>query len=168
MLESKKSKTFLTTNGYEVIVDEEDYEKIVNHKRWSVRCKVGTKIPAAVTGLANFLIGRKKDFLIDHINRNPLDNRKSNLRYATVSQNMRNRQKPKSRKFTSMYKGVCFSKSKNRFVAAIAINKVTVRLGSFVNEADAALAYNKAAKKYHGAFAVLNNIEQDSQFLFPL
>lgn len=59
---------------------------------------------------------------------------------------------------TSKYLGVHWCESQNRWRAKIGHNKVHIYLGSFVNEIDAAIAYNNGAKKYHGDFASLNII----------
>ena len=89
---------------------------------------------------------------IDHINNNPLDCRKKNLRYATVSQNAQNRPKQKNNK--SGYKGVHKSHNKtNPFRAQIKINHRSIKLGYFKTAKDAHQAYLSAAKKHFGEFA---------------
>lgn len=66
---------------------------------------------------------------------------------------------------TSKYLGVSFRARKRktvvyeRWIAAIVIKGRDKCLGSFKNEIDAAMAYNKAAKQYHGEFANLNEIK---------
>jgi len=92
-------------------------------------------------------------YVIDHINRNGLDNRRSNLRFATVAQNAQNSRMRKNR---SGYKGVWFAKDKGRFRAAIWHNNKRIYLGYFDSPISAAKAYDKAAKRYHKEFAVLN------------
>jgi hypothetical protein len=93
--------------------------------------------------------------LVDHINRNGLDNRKANLRRATHSQNAWNTPTPRKTK-TSRYKGVYFHKRTGIWQAAITVNARQKYLGQFENELDAANAYDQAARKYHAEFAVLN------------
>jgi hypothetical protein len=92
-------------------------------------------------------------FVIDHINRNGLDNRRANLRPATVAQNAQNSRMRKNR---SGYKGVWFAKDKGRFRTAIWHNNKRIYLGYFNSKIAAALEYDRAAKKYHREFAVLN------------
>jgi hypothetical protein len=89
---------------------------------------------------------------IDHANGNGLDNRRANLRFATPAQNAWNTRRKVS---ASGYKGVYFSKA-NKFGAAIRCNKKRIHLGCFDSPVDAAKAYDKAAKKYHGQFAQTN------------
>ena len=87
----------------------------------------------------------------DHINRNPLDNRKSNLRPCTISQNGMNAKIPKDN--TSGYIGVTFHKATNQWRARISINKCRKELGSFENKEDAIRARLKAEAKYYKDFA---------------
>jgi hypothetical protein len=94
--------------------------------------------------------------VVDHINRNSLDNRKSNLRAATAAQNMWNRCKEKKAKATSIYKGVGWARQRKCWRAEIWANGRRMSLGHFKSEVDAAKAYDRAARKYHGQFAVLN------------
>ena len=92
---------------------------------------------------------------VDHVNGDGLDNRKCNLRIATAAQNQWNRSKQRG-KYTSKYKGVSYSVDKNRWSADIYENRIVHRLGKFMNEYDAVMAYNAAAVIWHGEFANLN------------
>ena len=93
--------------------------------------------------------------LVDHRNTNSLDNRRSNLRLATPSQNSCNSRRDKSNTY-SRYRGVSFSKRKGKWFATIRVNGRKIWLGYFDNELDAARAYDMAAKQYHKEFACLN------------
>lgn len=105
----------------------------------------------------------KEDEQVDHRDRNTLDCRRQNLRFATSAGNNRNRGKHVSnvRRFASQYKGVCKPADYNKWIALITINDRTIRLGTFVTEEEAARAYDVAAKKHFGAFACLNFPDDD-------
>jgi len=92
---------------------------------------------------------------LDHIDRNPANNCIENLREATHSQNQCNMLKHKNS--SSRYKGVSWSKRDKRWVAYIMINGKNKNLGSFIDEIDAAVAYNCAAQKIFGEFANINS-----------
>lgn len=89
--------------------------------------------------------------LAEHKDRNPLNNRKSNLREATVQENCRNRSK--SIKNKSGFVGVYFDKERNKWVAYITIDYKQIKLGRFINKDDAIKARLKAEIKYFGEFA---------------
>jgi len=95
------------------------------------------------------------NMLVDHINHKGLDNRKANLREATHSENRYNRAKP-SNPAQSKYKGVYWRKRNRKWQAQINFNKKRIYLGTFSDEIEAAKAYDRAARKYHGQFAYLN------------
>ncbi len=91
---------------------------------------------------------------IDHKNRNAFDNRLSNLRLATQSQNLQNMKlRPRSQ---SRLKGVYFDKRRGNWQADIIANGVRMRLGRFQTKGLAAVARAKAALRYHGEFAVFS------------
>lgn len=102
------------------------------------------------------ILGKKDNFIPDHINRDPLDNKRSNLRFVTKGQNSVNCPKYVSQKATSKYKGVSWCNTYKRWISVIGFNNKILFLGRFDLEEDAAMAYNDAAKKYFGEAAFLN------------
>lgn len=96
--------------------------------------------------------------VVDHINFNRLDNRKENLRVVTMKQNTM-KQRKRSKPTSSIYKGVYLDKRLNKWVAAIGKSPNKKHLGVFLFEEDAARAYNEAAVRIHGEFAVLNEVK---------
>lgn len=98
---------------------------------------------------------------VDHINRNGLDNRKSNLRLATSFENQANSTARRTNKLG--YKGVCWCKKEQRYLATISYNGKKYRLGSYKNILFAAAAYNGAARVLQGRFAYLNPLGGESE-----
>ncbi len=93
---------------------------------------------------------------VDHRDRNGLNNKRSNLRIATKSQNMANRGPDKNN--TSGFKGV-HSHTKKGYSfwrAEITVNRKRIALGQRVDKEKAARLYDEAAVKYFGEFAVTN------------
>ena len=101
------------------------------------------------------IMNAPEGLVVDHINRNGLDNRKVNLRLATAMQNVWN-SKRNVNTDSSKYKGVSWDKNKHKWRASIGIDRKTKHLGYFEDEKMAAKAYDKAAKEHRGEFAVLN------------
>jgi hypothetical protein len=141
--------------GLYVLVDEEDYEKL-NQKNWYLH-KNGYAFSNDFTKMHRYILNYTgTELMVDHKNRNKLDNRKSNLRLCTRSQNMQNSISGYNKK----YKGVFIIKNK-RFntqyiVSKIVVNKKTLYIGTYKNLEDAAKAYDVAAVKYFGEFALTN------------
>jgi hypothetical protein len=98
-----------------------------------------------------------KSLITDHVNGNTLDNRKSNLRICSFSDNNKNRKISKNN--STGYKGVVYDKRNKKFIAKIGLNKKQIYLGYYIDPIDAARAYNAAAIKYFGEFANLNIID---------
>jgi hypothetical protein len=93
---------------------------------------------------------RTTNLVIDHMNGDGLDNRRANLRLATVAQNAWNSKKRNSR---SGYKGVWFAADKGLWRAAIVYHGRRIHLGYFKDKIAAAKAYDAAAIKYYKQFA---------------
>lgn len=91
---------------------------------------------------------------IDHINRDPSDNRLTNLRACTHAENMRNQSS--TRGSTSRFIGVSKAADRAKWSAIISPQGKAIPLGRFAREEDAARAYDRAAAKHFGAFANLN------------
>jgi len=97
---------------------------------------------------------------VDHRDGDGLNNRRENLRPCTSSQNAANARKQMVA--TSRFKGVFLDRSRGRWAAAITHRTRSRKLGRFVNEVDAAKAYNAAALELFGEFARLNVIEESA------
>lgn len=155
-------KKIALTRGQFALVDNEDFEYL-NQFKWQA-------IPLTRGGFTTYYASRKEyssgptiymhkvilgtDSIVDHKDGNPLNNRRSNLRKATISQNNANRKATGS----SQYLGVSISNDKKKWVANICCDHKKHYLGRYSSEKDAAKAYNEAAKRFHGEFAKLNRV----------
>lgn len=159
------------SRGKQVIVDDDMFDELNNHKWYCVPNKDNTNFYA----VRNITVGIKKQKRIwmhrqifgnvdakdvDHINNNGLDNRKENLRQASRSQN--NCNSFGHNNASSKYNGVCWDKIHNKWRAQITIDKRCHYIGRFVSEESAAMAYDKAAVKSFGEFARTNTYSQES------
>jgi len=91
------------------------------------------------------LMGRKEGLVIDHINRNKLDNRKCNLRFITQRANTINRDTQSNNK--SGIPGVSFHSGK--WQAAVWVKRKMIIVGRYDNKIDAINARKEAEKKYY-------------------
>jgi hypothetical protein len=96
--------------------------------------------------------------IVDHKDRDSLNDKIENLRATSYSQNATNSRHIENK--SSKYRGVCYSKALKKWLGYIYFNYKKISLGSFINEEEAGMAYNEAAKRIHGEFANLNNIIQ--------
>ena len=154
-------KEIILTRGKLALVDDEDYYKLIIYKWTALKAKNGRWYATRFDGLAYTymhaeIMKTKYGEDVDHRNHDGLDNQRHNMRVCTRSQNHANRRKltPASSKF----KGVCYHKATNRWRAYIKKDYVQRYLGIYNTETDAALAYNEAAIKLFGEFALINDL----------
>ena len=160
-IEIGKTREISLTQGMIAIVDDEDYERLSQHKWYAHKNKYTIYVHRRegkgptismhreVLGLM-FGDGKR----IDHWNRNGLDNRKQNLRLVTNSQNMINCRL--QRHNTSGYRGVGWLSREGKWGASIHINRKKKYCGVYNDKISAAKAFDRAAIKYRGDDAVLN------------
>lgn len=151
------------SQGKFALVDDADFERLAAFK-WhldaqgyaarNIHLESGAR---TIITMHRAVIDTPSGTEIDHVNRDGLDNRRANLRICDRSENIRNRVKT-SAPTSSIFKGVCWAKSRGKWVAHITVRQQQIHLGVFADECDAALAYNAAAITLHGEFARLNSI----------
>ena len=160
------------TQGQVAYIDDVDYEQVSQHKWFAVKDTRGcrdtfyarTKIHGKAVSLHRFLVKEiPEGHVIDHIDRDPLNNCRENLRIVNKYQSSQNRKawvrRDKQSTAQSSYKGV-YGRFKSdgsiSWRAVIKKNNKIYNLGSFTTEEEAAQAYDTKAEELHGGYAVLN------------
>jgi hypothetical protein len=158
-------KTIPLTKGKVAIVDDADYERLRQYS-WSARKPKGYWYAArwrrsneppgsCIILMHRFLLDAPAGVLVDHRDGDGLNNRRSNIRTATHSQNSHNRKMHVTN--TSGFKGVVRNNKRGRpWLARIALNRRQMYIGVFDTPEEAARAYDRKAKELHGEFARLN------------
>jgi len=149
-------KYIKTSKGHRVTVSDIDYDYL-SLVKWYFdgRYVRNNKLGLLHRVVLSRAIDRNipKGFETDHINGNPSDNRRENLRLATISENHMNSGK---RIGKSGFKGVRKQTGRNSWQANITFNQKKIFIGTFSTPQAAALAYNKKAKELYGEYAYLN------------
>jgi hypothetical protein len=151
--------------GHVAVIDDEDASLVAGFKWYPMRAY--GKVYAAgwkhmppgrfFVHLHRLIANAQPRDIIDHIDRDPLNCRKTNLRKVTRQQNVWN-SGPARKQCTSKYKGVFLCRQTGRFRARIVHYRKRFYLGYFDSEEDAARAYNAKAVELFGEFAYLNTL----------
>ncbi len=154
------------TQGYGALVDDEDYEELSKHK-WHVALVRGgpraMRNAPRVKGSKRVKIYMSRQIMnapsgmpVDHWDHDTLNNQRANLRVCTRAQNAANQKKKSG--CSSQFKRVYWHKGARKWVAKVEAAGRVQYLGLFVDEVDAAWAYNVKAVKLFGEFALLNDV----------
>ena len=135
------------------IIDLVDIDKVKKY-RWATTSKhyVKTTINGKGVYLHRFLLSDKDDFIIDHKNKNPLDNRRINLRLADLSLNRINSKTNINN--TSGFRGVLFRKKTKKWEANIRVNGKKLYLAETKNKDEAIKKRLEAEEKYYKNYEV--------------
>lgn len=139
------------------IIDADDAGRVEKYRWFYNSGYAYTRIRGQRVSMQKFLMNRpfSKKVTADHINGDPLDNRKQNLRVCSVMQNLQNK-----RKYSNghRFKGVYVAQGRNRtsVYATIRVMGRSINLGAFDTDVEAAFAYDAAAREHFGAFASVN------------
>jgi hypothetical protein len=145
------------TQNQTAMIDDEDFE-LVSQFKWCAWWNKNTKSFYAVNNtrkatlyMHRLIMGAQKGEQVDHIHHLTLDNRKSELRLCTPSQNQCNRRLNANN--TSGYKGVSWSNQRQKWVAEIWVGGKKKNIGRYATPELAHEAYCQAALELHGEFA---------------
>lgn len=152
-------KEISISKGFKAIIDDEDYFKIVQYNwhysngyaRRGLSWSRNSGLKRQYKPMQNEILECPIGLEIDHINHNRLDNRKSNLRIATRSQNIINR------KSYNITRNIRKESKYEAYYCYLTVNKKTITIGSFKTPHQASLAYDLWAKDIYGEFAITNN-----------
>lgn len=145
------------SNGGMARIDICDVE-LVSGYCWSYSSKNNKYVRGYIRGrsvlLHRYLMGEPKNLCVDHINHDPLDNRRANLRICTKQENLWNLQKKSSK---NRFKGVSWHKTDKLWKASICKDGKRENIGLFKCETAASHAYDKRALELFGEFAKTNH-----------
>jgi hypothetical protein len=143
--------------GYVALVDDADWPTVCDIKWFASPRNSGAVYAYAqpkgkTVYLHRFLLDARPEHCVDHVNRNPLDNRRSNLRVCTRGQNNANVTKSRA---VSQFTGV--ERLRNgRWRGVVSSNYRSYKTGRFETEIEAAHARDELATRLFGEFAYLN------------
>lgn len=151
-----------------VLVDDEDYDRVINQGSWRVISGYAQNIKRTGDRSLNKRKGIRlhrfilRDYDVSHCidfkNGDKRDNRKCNLRVISKKEDCWRSKGWKEA--TSMYKGVGWENYTQKWKAQIHVNGVGKNLGRYTSELEAAEAYNTAAVELCGEFARLNAVHE--------
>lgn len=141
---------------YTLLVDDADISYLfgalhIGKHNGVMRVHVGKQL------LHRVLTNAPSGLVVDHIDGNPFNNQRDNLRVCTQKANCENARKT-TKPTSSKFKGVHLYKRTGRWTAGIRHDYKKIHLGSFATQEGAAVAYNQAAERYFGSVVCLNKV----------
>jgi hypothetical protein len=162
------------TQGYIALVDDSDFDWINSFKwRAHVKYKKDGSVQSVYAERTLPRINGKRpmqsmhrlilptELEVDHRDGNGLNNQRGNLREATSLQQKHNSKKKKASTAASQHKGVYWDRKAEKWGASIRHAGKRFFLGYFLEEEEAAIAYNAAAKEYQGEFVAIRDATGD-------
>lgn len=155
-------KEIQLSKGLIALIDDSDFEAVSIYKWFACRTSKRSKTHYAFRNtlkngkrstqtMHRFILQAVDSKIhVDHINGDGLDNRRSNIRLASQSNNMKNRGASKNNILN--IKGVSFDKKRNMFMARLNLNGDKIWLGRFKTAEEASRVYEMKAKEVFGEF----------------
>lgn len=148
------TKIIYLTKGFVTKVDDEDFDEL-SQFNWQAGVQASGTVYAVRHGgvrMHRVILNAPKGRLVDHADHDGLNNQRFNLRLTDYTGNCRN--STSRRGSSSRFLGV--DRNEGSWRARIQVEKRNLFLGRFPSEAEAAQAYDEAAREHFGAFANLN------------
>lgn len=154
-------------SGREFFIDAEDYPRVKTVTWYATECYYRSGVfyvsDCSGSSLHKFLLEPPKGYEVDHIDLNPLNNRRGNLRLCTHQQNQCNQ--PLQRNNSSGVTGVSFYPRRGRYRARIKASQLDIHLGYFDTFVEAVQARNEGMKLMFGEYARLNRVPPAPQWI---
>jgi hypothetical protein len=145
---------------HRVVVDTCDVPLIENY-RWYLNGRyIASRINIKNIPIHHFILPPKENYIIDHINRNTLDNRRCNLRYATGIENSWNRFSKNKQSV-----GASYNRKIKKWQAIIVNKGEKILIDSFDSKEDCLMAYDFVVGIKRGKFSLTNNLAINKDFL---
>ncbi len=146
------------TKGCVAIVDSADYPLLTQH-RWALDAngryavaRIGPRITRRHVRMHRYLLNEPVGMTVDHVNGHGLDNRRANLRIATLSQNSMNRMRL-MRTNLSGVNGIHWYPPYGKWRTRVTVNRKQIHLGYFATLEEAIAVRRAAELRYYGEFA---------------
>lgn len=156
----KPAATILLSQGLDALIDEEDLPLVSRYKWYAAKSSHGLIYAVTRVRMHRLITDAPYGLYVDHINGNPLDNRKENLRLCTNAQNQQNTD---SRGGSSRFKGVSFHRKTGKWWGHFSVLGETYNCGLWDTEEEAARAVDRRRKEVCGEFARLNFPEDEGE-----
>jgi hypothetical protein len=165
LLNDNKTVIGVLTNGDEFKIDIEDLYKVIKCKWYPTGQGISNRTCINQKGqyIHRYIMNEPSGFEVDHIDRDRLNNCRSNLRICTHQQNQCNQ--PLQINNTSGVTGVRFYKPRNKYVARIKYWGKDIHLGYYYTLLEAIQARDAGARLLFGEFAVLNGMPEAPQHI---
>ena len=156
-------QTIPLTRGLVALIDDADFELLQRWKWLAAPGSSGNFYARRLVGdramgahwvhMHRLLLNAPPGLQVDHIDGNGLNNQRTNLRLCTTGENRRNQLRRRRGTHSSRFKGVTWDSPRQQWVAQIHLNGRHIFLGRFATEDEAAAAYARGSRRFHGAFA---------------